>query len=393
MPRAGLTMTNCPGRARPGDLRRVERQHAVLVGEPRVGSHDGVDVARHNPKYTLRVMRFLRMLTNSLLAGALGAAFLTIIVLQLNPSMPLLSDDDLAALRGARRCSTACTSRCVFYLLMVGREFIGLDGLSPGWVSVRVLAWLTAAVAAAASVLMWLNVSGFSAALGESAVRRMTAGAAATSATAIVLLGLAAAHYSFGRRGSRVGAALLAIAVFGSLALPVAARGPAVPAAGESPPPGKAPVAVPVSGPRVVMILLDGASLEYVWPRTAGGRLPNFARLLDDRCVDGSGDRAADRPGSGLGRGGDGHVPGEERRAVAGRILRPRRCPRHSRCCPTTASRTCSSSSGCCAASRTPRHRCAPVRSGASWPMSGISVGRRAVAADLPGAAGPRLRR
>ena len=37
-------------------------------------------------------MRFLRMLTNSLLAGALGAAFLTIIVLQLNPSVPASSE-------------------------------------------------------------------------------------------------------------------------------------------------------------------------------------------------------------------------------------------------------------------------------------------------------------
>jgi hypothetical protein len=128
---------------------------------------------------------------------------------------------------------------------------------------------------------MWLNVGGLSAALGETAVRRMTAGAAATTATAIVLLGLAAAHYSFGRRGSRVGAALLAITVFGSLALPVAARGPGVPALDRSPPAAIAARALPVSGPRVVMLLLDGASLEYVWPRAAGGRLPNFARLLE----------------------------------------------------------------------------------------------------------------
>ena len=28
------------------------------------------------------------------------------------------------------------------------------------------------------------------------------------------------------------------------------------------------------------MILLDGASLEYIWPRIAEGGLPNFARLL-----------------------------------------------------------------------------------------------------------------
>ena len=225
-------------------------------------------------------MRFLRMLTNSLLAGALGAAFLTIIVLQLNPNVPLASETTWR-LFVAFELFYGVHLAVLFYLLMVGREFIGFYAISPGWVSVRVLAWLAAASSAVASVLMWLNVGGLSAALGETAVRRMTAGAAATTATAIVLLGLAAAHYSFGRRGSRVGAALLAIAVFGSLALPVAARGPGVPAIAGPLSTAIAPRALPVSGPRVVMLLLDGASLEYVWPRAAGGRLPNFARLLE----------------------------------------------------------------------------------------------------------------
>ena len=225
-------------------------------------------------------MRFLRMLTNSLLAGALGAAFLTIIVLQLNPNVPLVSGTTwrlfvtLALFYGVHLA-------VLFYLLMVGGEFIGVYALSPGWVSVRVLAWLAAASAAGAAVLMWLNVSGFSLALDETAVRRMTAGAAATAATAIVLLGLAGAHYSFGRRGSRVGAGLLAIAVFGSLALPIAARGPAVAALDGSLTMTMSDRATPVSGPRIVMLLLDGASLEYIWPGVAGGRLPNFARILE----------------------------------------------------------------------------------------------------------------
>jgi predicted AlkP superfamily phosphohydrolase/phosphomutase len=226
-------------------------------------------------------MRFLRMLTNSLLAGALGAAFLTVVVLQLNPEVPLVSATTwrlfavLALFYGVHLA-------VLFYLLMVGREFMGLAALSPGWLSVRVLAWLSAASSAAASALMWLNVAGFSAALGETAERRMTAGAAATTATAIVLLGLAVAHYSFGRRGSRVGAALLSIAVVGSLALPVAARGPGVsPESGATPAETLASQPLPVGGPRVVMLLLDGASLEYVWPRIAGGGLPNFARLLE----------------------------------------------------------------------------------------------------------------
>src|SRR4051794_19351823 len=40
---------------------------------------------------TLVTMRYLRMLSNSLVAGALGAAYLTILLLQLNPQVPLAS--------------------------------------------------------------------------------------------------------------------------------------------------------------------------------------------------------------------------------------------------------------------------------------------------------------
>ena len=72
---------------------------------------------------------------------------------------------------------------------------------------------------------MWLNLRGLPAVFDEAASQRFTVGAAATTASAVVLLGIAVAHYSFGRRGSRVGAALLAIAIDGSLALPIAARG------------------------------------------------------------------------------------------------------------------------------------------------------------------------
>jgi predicted AlkP superfamily phosphohydrolase/phosphomutase len=149
------------------------------------------------------------------------------------------------------------------------------------------LAWMGAASSAVASTLMWLNVRGFHTSLTEDAARRMTAGALATTAAAAVLLGIAIAHYSFGRRGSRVGASLFVLASFASLALPLAARGPGVdlpmpvslPRVPQTAPPG-------ASGePRVAMILLDGASLEYVLPRVAEGRLPAFARLLEKGAV------------------------------------------------------------------------------------------------------------
>jgi predicted AlkP superfamily phosphohydrolase/phosphomutase len=228
-------------------------------------------------------MRFLRMLTNAMLAGALGAAYLTVLVLQLNPQVPLLSMTTwrwfatLGLFYGVHLAVT-------FYVVMMMREFFALDTLSPGWASVRVLAWLAAAAAAVAAVLMWLNVRGFAAALPEMAARRMTIGAAATTASAVVLLAIAVAHYSFGRRGSRVGAALFALAAFGSLALPVAARGRGVvddtPRRGAMTEAPRAAMALP--GPRVTMLLLDGASLEYALPRAAEGRLPNFARVLDN---------------------------------------------------------------------------------------------------------------
>ena len=143
------------------------------------------------------------MLTNALLAGALGAAYLTIVVLQLNPQIPLWSATT-ARLYAVLVTFYGVHLAVLFYLLMVGRELVSLNAFSPGWISVRVLAWLAAASAAVASVLMWFNVDGLSAALGETATRRMMAGAAATGANAIVLLGLAAAHFSFGRRGSHL---------------------------------------------------------------------------------------------------------------------------------------------------------------------------------------------
>ncbi|MGH9371145.1 MAG: hypothetical protein ACRD15_06405, partial [Vicinamibacterales bacterium] len=172
-------------------------------------------------------MRFLRMFTNALLAGGLSAAYLTVLLLQLNPHVPLLSGTTwrwfltLAVTYGLHLA-------IAFYVLIVMREFFTMNTMSPGWASVRVLAWLSAAGAAVAAALMWLNLHAFRAGLGEIASRRMTAGALATSASAVVLLAIAVAHYSYGRRGSRVGGALFSLAALGSLALPLVARGPAV---------------------------------------------------------------------------------------------------------------------------------------------------------------------
>ncbi len=222
------------------------------------------------------------MLTNSVLAGAFGAAYLTVLVLQLNPQMPVFSPSTW------RWFSTLALAygihlAVLFYVAIVVREFFTIDVLSPGWVSVRLLAWMGAIAAGVAAFLMWSNLHGFSAALDDAALRRMTAGAVATTASAGVLFGIAVAHYSFGRRGSRVGAALFVLAAFASLALPIAARGPATAPAPPLPalPAAAAEHVLDDTQPRVLMLMLDGASLDYILHRVAEGRLPNFAKLLE----------------------------------------------------------------------------------------------------------------
>src|SRR5215472_13630626 len=224
-------------------------------------------------------MRFLRLLTNSLLAGALGAAYLTILLLQLNPQVPLAPSSvgrwyvTLGAFYGIHLS-------LLFYVTMLARELVSVRIFSPGWISVRLLAWLSAVAAAVAATLMWLNLAGFPTLFEDADARRFSYGAIATAASAIVILLIAIAHYSFGRRGSRVGATLLMIAITGSLALPLAARG-----RGGAPPLGarRLTLAPPPhrDSAHVTMLLLDGGSLEYVWPRVAAGGLPNFGRMLD----------------------------------------------------------------------------------------------------------------
>src|SRR4051812_30891118 len=77
--------TEC-GRAPHPPPRRTPRPASRARAAPRT-PHP----AARTPSSTLVTMRYLRMLSNSLVAGALGAAYLTILLLQLNPQVPLAS--------------------------------------------------------------------------------------------------------------------------------------------------------------------------------------------------------------------------------------------------------------------------------------------------------------
>ena len=227
-------------------------------------------------------MRYLRMVTNALAAGFLAAAYLSVLVLQINPHVPVVS---MTALRWfvALLALYGPYLSVIILLLILAREAIASRPLHPGWLSVRILAWLCAAAAVAAALLTWANLSGLRSVLAESAADRMRQGAVATTACAVVLVGVALLRYSFGRRGNRPAAALMIASVAMSFVVPIWMRGPGdvpVPAARRSN--QASPV---ISPPRVRLILLDGASRGFILQRTASGQLPNFATMMERGAV------------------------------------------------------------------------------------------------------------
>jgi hypothetical protein len=220
----------------------------------------------------------LRLLTNALVAGAIGSAMLAQVLLFLNPAVPL-SWSVLVAV-GWRLYVTAGLVLCAgFYAVSLAMYL--LTRRSPGWLSLRLLAWMTTLVVGMGATLMWLNLSAFASSLPPDVVLRMTAAVAVQVTGAVVLLVIALVHYSFGRRGSRVGGSLYGIAVLAVLILPLVARGQSTPVR-----PMSTAVAVDVAvldppAGRVWLLLLDGASLDYISPAAARGRLPNLGRVLD----------------------------------------------------------------------------------------------------------------
>jgi hypothetical protein len=221
------------------------------------------------------------MLTNSVIAGALAAGYLAAVVLQLNPqySIDASSVTPLAVVLGA---AYGLNLTAVFYALIVLRQILAVEVLSPGWLSVRLLSWLFTIAAAGGASVMWLNLRGFGPVLDVETARRMAAGAIVVTAAGAVFLMIALAHIN--RRGGRPSATILVVTALTSVFMPTVLRGP-------SREPAVAPrIEVPVSaeappGGRLVLVMLDGASLDVIAPAVAEGRLPNFGRMLDGGSV------------------------------------------------------------------------------------------------------------
>jgi hypothetical protein len=224
-------------------------------------------------------MPYLRLLTNALVAGALGAAMLAHLVLLVNPELPL-RPGVLFSLGWRLLVTAGPLLAGTFFVASLARYLSTRRG--PGWLSLRILAWTTTLVVGLGAFLAWLNLSAFQPSLSPAALRRGVMVTATLAGSCGVLLLIALVHYGFGRRGSRVGGSLLGIAVVAAVVLPLVARGPAEPGPGPVRPVRAVDASLrePAAG-RVWIVLLDGASLDYVSPAAAQGRLPNLGRLLD----------------------------------------------------------------------------------------------------------------
>lgn len=223
------------------------------------------------------------MLSNAAIAGALTSAYLTVVVLHVNPAFPL-TISAVAPLALVMALAYGVNIGAAFYVLIVLRQVTASEVLSPGWLSVRLLSWLCSVAAAGVAAVMWLNVRDYQPVFSEQTVQRMVTGAIALSASAAVFLLIALAHV--GHRGGRLSAAVLTAMMAISIAAPLGARGHATVAAvaarpGVTPfPPENAP-----SGGRVVVLAFDGATLDMISPAVAEGRLPNFGRIHDAGAV------------------------------------------------------------------------------------------------------------
>jgi predicted AlkP superfamily phosphohydrolase/phosphomutase len=224
------------------------------------------------------------MLSNSVVAACVATAYVLLLVLDLNPALPLDSVQ-FTSLVTTVGLFYAVHLTAICYVLLVLRQLLAREVFSPAWISVGVLSWLSAAAAIGGAALMWRNLVTFSLVLDDA-----TALALERSTVVLTIAGVLSLVLALLRRrdpGARVAWALLLVLIVGaSVAAPLALRGSGTPPILEARP-IDAPLDVPgvERSARVAVIAIDGASLDLITAATAEGRLPNFGRMLDAGAV------------------------------------------------------------------------------------------------------------
>lgn len=223
------------------------------------------------------------MLSNSLAAGALASAYVLVLILQLNPTLPL-SPLSLAPLVFTVGVFYAAHLTVIAYILLVVRQLFGRELFSPAWTSVRVMTWLGVFAAAAGALVMWANVRTFALVMEAGATEALVNGAIVLAASSVLLLATAVTQqYGGSRRGWAAWVGAIAVA---SVGVPLAFRPPAAPSPLDARPLGELVEVPPAEGMgRLTVVALDAGSLELITNAATEGRLPNFGRILDRGAV------------------------------------------------------------------------------------------------------------
>jgi predicted AlkP superfamily phosphohydrolase/phosphomutase len=222
-------------------------------------------------------MRYLRMLSNSAFAGFLAAVYLTLLLLLLNPEVALTS---VGPILTVILLSYGIHITVLSYALYAIRQIAVHEPFPPGWISLRLLTWSAAALSGAASVITWLHVAGLRDALDPRALPSLRQAAAVFGAGAFIFLLLGFAQTAARQRRRAVVAILFTITTISIIVVPVFVRGPGLDPLTRVRAPSIV-ASLPAEHPRVILLCLDGASLDVISPAVAAGRLPNFGRMLD----------------------------------------------------------------------------------------------------------------
>ena len=225
------------------------------------------------------------MLSNSVAAAMLATCYVLIVLLHLNPRLPL-APARLVPLVESVGLFYVVHLIVLFYTLLVARQLLARELFSPAWISVGVLAWLGAVAAAAGSALMWANLSTFTLVLAPETVAAMTQGALALAVSSALFLLVGFGHWNSEDTQRALWAACLVIVAAVSVTTPLVFRGRAVEPTLEARPLDTVlDTPPPERTARVEILAIDGASLDFIARATAEGRLPNFGRILDSGAV------------------------------------------------------------------------------------------------------------
>ena len=167
-------------------------------------------------------MRYLRMLSNSAFAGLLAAAYFTLLLLLLNPEVPLRASGPVLTVIVL---SYGLHITVVSYALYVLRRIVMVEPSPPGWVSLRLLTWSAAVLSGTAAVITWLHASGLRTALDPRALPLLGQAVIVFAVAAFVFLVLGLAQNAPDQRRRTVVGILFTVATILSIVGPLWIRG------------------------------------------------------------------------------------------------------------------------------------------------------------------------